>query len=300
MVSTVHPAVSPRAGASECFSTPRTLDDEVVRYARWISSQAAVAGGVEQKLIALSRRAAAELRKAERERGELAARLGLLEACCWRAGILSRDDCVPASRSAPSAPPFNSTDGGVKSCEESRPRSLDSLTQHVQVQCISRLEAALAQERQSLGEQLATKCGELQARLDGLHKEFAEKHFRSAAEASGPWAQPSPVLAKQLKEEIHLEVGRLHALARDEARIVHHEVMSLDARVALLEERGAGQLGLGSLGRGSQPSSRQDTGPGTEGLSMSSLGAGGASVGLGSLAAAGAGTALKVPRLWDA
>jgi len=290
----VHPAVSPRAGASECYSTPRALDDEVVRYARWISSQAIVAGGVEQKLIALSRRAAAELRKAERERGELAARLGLLEACCWRAGILSRDDCVPAS--APSAPPFNSTDGGVKSCEESRPRSLDNLSQHVQVQCISRLEAALAQERQSLGEQLAMKFGELQARLDGLHKEFEEKHFRSAAEASGQWAQP-------LKEEIHLEVGRLHALARDEARIVHHEVMSLDARVALLEERGAGQLGLGSLGRGSQPSSRQDIGPGTEGLSMSSLGAGGAlgtGLGLGSLAAAGAGTALKVPRLWDA
>ncbi|CAE8643308.1 unnamed protein product [Polarella glacialis] len=69
---------------TKSLASSRPVDDEVVRYARWISSQANVASSIEQKLTALSRRAAAELRKAERERSSLAARLGLLEACCWR------------------------------------------------------------------------------------------------------------------------------------------------------------------------------------------------------------------------
>eukprot|EP00913_Durusdinium_trenchii_P012970 g12179.t1 len=58
------------------------VDETLARYACWISSQAAIASGMEQKVTALSRRTAAEFRKAEGERQQLQRRLEVLEATC--------------------------------------------------------------------------------------------------------------------------------------------------------------------------------------------------------------------------
>lgn len=55
------------------------LDGEVVQYARMLSQQAKQAGTFDQKVTALSRRVASELRKAEREREDHAKRLEVLE-----------------------------------------------------------------------------------------------------------------------------------------------------------------------------------------------------------------------------
>jgi len=55
------------------------MDNEVIRYAQWLSSQASLASSVDQKLTNLSKRTAAELRRAERERGDHTRRLEALE-----------------------------------------------------------------------------------------------------------------------------------------------------------------------------------------------------------------------------
>eukprot|EP00439_Symbiodinium_sp_Y106_P080912 s465_g19.t2 len=74
------------------------VDETLARYACWISSQAALASGMDQKLTALSRRTAAEFRKAEAEHADLATRIGLLEACCCRAGLMSSEVDVSFSK----------------------------------------------------------------------------------------------------------------------------------------------------------------------------------------------------------
>ncbi|CAL1143415.1 unnamed protein product [Cladocopium goreaui] len=56
------------------------VDETLARYACWISSQASLATSLEQKLTGLSRRTAAEFRKAEGERLDLQHRVQILEA----------------------------------------------------------------------------------------------------------------------------------------------------------------------------------------------------------------------------
>jgi len=63
-------------------STASRVDDEVLRYAQWISSQADLAGDLDQKLSALSRRTAAEFQRASRERVDLGHRIAALEDFC--------------------------------------------------------------------------------------------------------------------------------------------------------------------------------------------------------------------------
>lgn len=58
------------------------MDSEVLKYARWLSIQATETNTLEQKVHALSKRTAAEMKRAERERGELARRLEPLEQLC--------------------------------------------------------------------------------------------------------------------------------------------------------------------------------------------------------------------------
>lgn len=59
-----------------------TIDKELLQYAHWISTKASMGDNVELKLAALSRRSAQELKRAERERGDLARRLEALESMC--------------------------------------------------------------------------------------------------------------------------------------------------------------------------------------------------------------------------
>lgn len=55
------------------------VEEEVYRYAQWISSKVDLAGGLDQKMSALSRRTAAEFQKATHERSEFSRRLTSLE-----------------------------------------------------------------------------------------------------------------------------------------------------------------------------------------------------------------------------
>eukprot|EP00931_Biecheleriopsis_adriatica_P010956 TRINITY_DN112016_c0_g1_i1.p1 TRINITY_DN112016_c0_g1~~TRINITY_DN112016_c0_g1_i1.p1 ORF type:complete len:303 (+),score=84.37 TRINITY_DN112016_c0_g1_i1:38-910(+) len=209
-------------------ASAHVVDDEVARYARWIISQASVTSNVEQKLTALSRRAAAELRKAEQERSMLASRLELLEGCCWRAGLLA-DEQLPVHAAAAGAPRSGEVLPGSAAAE---------LASHQ-----TALAAALA-EQKIFGEQLAARCGELESHLEKVCQDFGAKlsQMHSPDEARGTGA---PQL-QQLRDDIRWEVGKVQTAARDEVRIVHHEVMSLDARVVLLEERSLGHLPQGS------------------------------------------------------
>lgn len=77
------------AAAMESFSSSYAgangqLDTELAHYARWITSHASISVNCEEKLTALSKRSAAELRRAERERGELGRRIEALEEFCHR------------------------------------------------------------------------------------------------------------------------------------------------------------------------------------------------------------------------
>jgi hypothetical protein len=79
------PALSRKMSStsSTCSTAPpQGVDEEILRYAKWISSQAGVAGGLDQKLAALSKRTAAELRRVDREHAEHARRLEVLEELC--------------------------------------------------------------------------------------------------------------------------------------------------------------------------------------------------------------------------
>lgn len=71
-----HRPAPPRATSS--------MDDDLLQYARWISDQAKQTQGVESKLTAISKRTASELRRAEKERGEHAQRLSMLEEFCFK------------------------------------------------------------------------------------------------------------------------------------------------------------------------------------------------------------------------
>jgi len=72
------PQDMPQLSGSPGGSVPY-LDGEVVQYARMLSQQAHQASAFDQKVTALSRRVASELRKAEREREEHAQRIETLE-----------------------------------------------------------------------------------------------------------------------------------------------------------------------------------------------------------------------------
>eukprot|EP00930_Biecheleria_cincta_P013116 TRINITY_DN11865_c0_g1_i1.p1 TRINITY_DN11865_c0_g1~~TRINITY_DN11865_c0_g1_i1.p1 ORF type:complete len:308 (+),score=66.83 TRINITY_DN11865_c0_g1_i1:136-924(+) len=233
------------------------VDDEVVRYARWISSQANATSSVEQKLLALSRRAAAELRKAECERADLGTRLGLLEACCWRAGLLGKEDGKqlmhgepqgPAAFSGKTGPGLERAFGAAVQGSHPALSSAEALLQHVQ--------ALISRETHDLKESCVLRSRDLEVRLEELRKDIAEKLqqvLSCGREASSGQQQLQPQLDR-LREELRWEVSKNQAAARDDVRIVHNEVMSLDARVALLEERRSvpmgSLLGMAHDGRG--------------------------------------------------
>lgn len=69
-----------------CTSTAATsasgVDQEVVQYAKWLSSRAGHVDGLEQKVSALSKRSAAEFRRVDREQGEQLRRIEALEELC--------------------------------------------------------------------------------------------------------------------------------------------------------------------------------------------------------------------------
>eukprot|EP00933_Yihiella_yeosuensis_P036572 TRINITY_DN30342_c0_g1_i1.p1 TRINITY_DN30342_c0_g1~~TRINITY_DN30342_c0_g1_i1.p1 ORF type:complete len:343 (+),score=75.38 TRINITY_DN30342_c0_g1_i1:45-1031(+) len=287
-VSGVFP--SPRQGSEVSFASNLSsgrVDDEVVRYARWISSQANMAQNVEQKVIALSRRAAAELRKAEKERSILAARLGQLEAVCCRAGLITPEqlsDCMTQSaashsldlsKGAASGGSAGKGLAGDGTAANQHGPSLESVSNQIQDICLGRLEAAMLQERRAFGDQLARSYAELQSQMNLLHEEFRHQlrsqrspQIEEASLQLNQPQHPTGSSTEQLRDEIRREVGKVHVAVRDEVRIVHKEVMSLDARVALLEEHAAGQLRLGSSHGTSPASFAQQAFPGSNASSL--------------------------------
>eukprot|EP00439_Symbiodinium_sp_Y106_P080651 s465_g19.t1 len=135
------------------------VDETLARYACWISSQAALASGMDQKLTALSRRTAAEFRKAEAEHADLATRIGLLEACCCRAGLMSSE--VDVSFSKPVA------GRGDEAGRHSLPEPLEQ-------QCRGLVEDMLRRELCNL-EHIAKRHSEMEADMERICQDFQNK-----------------------------------------------------------------------------------------------------------------------------
>jgi len=79
------PSLSRQPSATSTATTSASgsgVDEEVVRYAKWLSSRAGHMDGLDQKLAALSKRSAAEFRRVDREHGEHVRRLEALEEIC--------------------------------------------------------------------------------------------------------------------------------------------------------------------------------------------------------------------------
>ncbi|CAE7754118.1 unnamed protein product, partial [Symbiodinium necroappetens] len=133
------------------------VDETLARYACWISSQAALASGMDQKLTALSRRTAAEFRKAEAEHADLATRIGLLEACCCRAGLMSSE--VDVSFSKPVAG------------DEAPGRHI---AEPLEQQCRGLVEDMLGRELRNL-EHIAKRHSEMEADMERICQDFQNK-----------------------------------------------------------------------------------------------------------------------------
>lgn len=82
MVGEASPAISRQASSASVAATTVSsggVEEEVVKYARWLSSRAGHMDGLDQKLAALSKRSAAEFRRVERDQAEHVRRLEALE-----------------------------------------------------------------------------------------------------------------------------------------------------------------------------------------------------------------------------
>jgi len=193
------------------------VDETLARYACWISSQAALASGMEQKLTALSRRTAAEFRKAEQEHLDLAARLSSLEACCCRAGLMHPADVRETHQPGPAMAQGDGPLTGQPLPESSQ----------LEKRCRELVEEMMARELRSL-ENVAKRHAEMEADMGRICEEFQAKLGTTC------WQE-----VQRATDEIRCQTSQFQATLRDEVRIVHNEVMSLDARVALLEEQPA-------------------------------------------------------------
>lgn len=175
--------------------------ETLARYACWISSQASLATSLEQKLTGLSRRTAAEFRKAEGERLDLQHRVQILEATLR--GILNGE-----------TPDLTGEKGAAAS------------TWPVKTSPSVELQALMATEQRR--EELARRFAGLEEQVAQMSQEFCIKIHQICRCDE----------VKTLCSETRSETSRLQSTLRDEVRIVHNEVMSLDARVSLLEEQG--------------------------------------------------------------
>lgn len=271
-------------------------------------SHTSVASCFEEKVCALSRRTAAEIERADRERGEQARRLENLETWCRE-----RLTNLPAGASQ------ERFDGEFRHISETVLQvreALEMLTVRVDSELRGPVswEAALAQERREVRELLSASCSELTGHLNALREELLkqreaadlhvkhldgwrhsaamslsagagleaqvaelggvlaarlqakissvsdifnekiedvrsefQKALQLAQAASGKvvlsgmdWSGRAPdfsSVAAQLQDLVKKEAEQMLEVARDEVRTVHLEVMSVDTRVAAVEER---------------------------------------------------------------
>lgn len=85
MAGEASPPISRQASSASVAATTVSstgVEEEVVRYARWLSSRAGHMDGLDQKLAALSKRSAAEFRRVDRDQAEHVRRLEALEELC--------------------------------------------------------------------------------------------------------------------------------------------------------------------------------------------------------------------------
>lgn len=234
--------------------------------------------GVEQKLSALSKRTAAEFRKAEKERGIHGKRLEFLEELFQRefGGLearlekLRQEAAAEAERSAHRQRERIELELGKgsedalgslrKSCSELGGRLEDLKREVVQQRLVAdQLRSDLEEQMAGLGGALAQK---MRQRLSSLKQEVLEDSaFREADRSrSVGVSEEQLALLRQDGCEMREQLARLQAecdrvaeVAMGEARVVHLEVMSVNTRLSAVEERLASDTGKRRQSASPQP-----------------------------------------------
>jgi len=224
--------------------------------------------GIEHKVISLSRRTAAELKRVEKDRADHAQRLEQLEQLCqrhfgglelhaWRSeanhlnrvhGEPNRGDTghiASAMRSGGNASQHTvprCTAEAVSEQLEVRLTKLEEQTVELRATLMHRLQASIALAAASLNQRIDSVSKDLK---QVLKQGLGVMELRiDALEASSEMPQSqSPVCHQEFFQH---ESSRLLELMREETHAVHLEVMSVDTRVAALEERLAAEGGVAS------------------------------------------------------
>eukprot|EP00929_Paragymnodinium_shiwhaense_P057931 TRINITY_DN29017_c0_g1_i1.p1 TRINITY_DN29017_c0_g1~~TRINITY_DN29017_c0_g1_i1.p1 ORF type:complete len:478 (+),score=129.96 TRINITY_DN29017_c0_g1_i1:89-1522(+) len=292
--------IQAQAGCSHLALPQRSAaDDGDVLLSQWLEAQAAAVTSLEQKLIALSRRTSAELRRAEREKGDQDRRLEILEDLCRQhlGGLEDRlvqaqeDIAVEAERRLQSTSEQMQEEAAasLKALEarvEADHRSLEELRswrrQADSILCIedggpsrsgssSRLiagrsdaccreDVVLREELRQVEDRFVALSERLQGDLKRVRHDVREAQARCEDSFSSQLEELGGALASrmqgklssttqdfrqrldsafgQLQDFVRRECREAREAASEEARTVHLEVMTVDTRLASLEERG--------------------------------------------------------------
>jgi len=223
--------------------------------------------GIEQKVISLSRRTAAELKRVEKDRASHAQRLeqleqlvqqhfGSLELHALRSkanhqlnmahGELIQGDIghmatamLPGGNTTPHTVPSSAAEA-VSGQLEARLVKLEEQTVELRSTLMHRLQASIALAAASLNQRIDAVSKDLK---QTLKQGLGALEFRiDALEASNELLQSQHPACHQ--DFLQRECSRLLELMREETHAVHLEVMSVDTRVAGVEELLAAERGM--------------------------------------------------------
>lgn len=230
---------------------------------------ASSACGIEQKVISLSRRTAAELKRVEKDRVSHAQRLEQLERLFrqhfggldlhpWRSeanhqlnrahGEANQGDSghvstatLPGGNTSPHAVPHCAAEA-VSEQLDARLKNLAEQIVELRSTPMHRLQASIALTAASLNQRIDSVSKDLK---QSLKQGLGVLEFRvDALDASSELLlSQAPACQQDLWQR---ESSRLLELMREETHAVHVEVMSVDTRVAALEERRAAEAGIAS------------------------------------------------------